>query len=177
MEHSHIWDLEEGEITLDGSLIDESLNAVTSDAQPQAQVAAGHAPSGHAPSSHSHQESGKETPGAASSSTSTPPSSSTSASHSFQSTNPCTSSTASATTSASATASASGTGGGASPHPHHHHHQQGTPRRGGLREEDIMLMQLLEMTRAGESVLGFLPKPPYRSRGDLSCFLSRCPSV
>ncbi|XP_072163401.1 E3 ubiquitin-protein ligase TRIM37-like [Diadema setosum] len=196
VEHSHIWDLEEGEITIDGSL-DSSLNIVSSDNASSATMVSGHAASSS--QSQPQHSSGKEAHGLSStplSSSSHPLSSASSPSLSSSKTtnsnsSSCTSPSPSANGASSGRTSASGgEGGGAAAgnshhhhnqhhhhrhHHHHHHHQHrqqqahchddGASVMRGLREEDIMLMQLLEMTRAGESVLGFLPKPPYRSRG------------
>eukprot|EP00057_Strongylocentrotus_purpuratus_P025711 XP_011680185.1 PREDICTED: E3 ubiquitin-protein ligase TRIM37 [Strongylocentrotus purpuratus] len=173
VEHSRIWDVEEG--PLDGSL-DTSLNAVTMDTA--------HSSSLTQPSSQIPLGSGKDTPPSLS-----PSSSSSSSSSSSKQTNPNTLSSSTASATASAATAGNGGGGasvtGATPHSHnhahrphhhhhhHHHHQQASHHKSdgaaasmmqNLREEDIMLMQLLEMTRAGDSILGFMPKPPYRSR-------------
>ncbi|XP_063963963.1 E3 ubiquitin-protein ligase TRIM37-like isoform X1 [Lytechinus pictus] len=172
VEHSRIWDLEEG--PLDVSL-DTSLNAVTMDTAHSSTSTTFTSSSMTQPS-----RSGKDTTPSIS------PSSSSSSSSSSKQTNLSTLSSSTTTTTATASSASGGTAGEASgagatpgshhhphrPHHHHHHHQQASPHHQGngasvmrnLREEDIMLMQLLEMTRAGDSVLGFMPKPPYRSR-------------
>ncbi|XP_041456976.1 E3 ubiquitin-protein ligase TRIM37-like isoform X1 [Lytechinus variegatus] len=174
VEHSRIWDLEEG--PLDVSL-DTSLNAVTMDTAHSSTSTTFTSSSMTQPA-----RSGKDTTPSIS-----PSSSSSSSSSSSKQTNLSTLSSSTTTTTATASSASGGTAGGASGagatprshhhphrphHHHHHHHQQASHHHQGegasvmrnLREEDIMLMQLLEMTRAGDSVLGFMPKPPYRSR-------------
>lgn len=177
VEHSNIWDIEEG--PLDGSL-DSSLNIPTTSSS--STTTANFVPSLLNPANSQAQgSSGKDAQAS--------PQSSASSSYSSKSTNTSTLSSSTPTT----TAASSGNGGAAGSaqqqqhhhhhqhrqHHHHHHHHSQQPQQQqptsnhhgdgasvmrGLREEDIMLMQLLEMTRAGDSVLGFLPKPPYRSR-------------
>nr|XP_054749478.1 E3 ubiquitin-protein ligase TRIM37-like isoform X1 [Lytechinus pictus] len=171
VEHSRIWDLEEG--PLDVSL-DTSLNAVTMD-------------TAHSSTSTTFTSSSMTQPSRSGKDTTPSISPSSSSSSSSKQTNLSTLSSSTTTTTATASSASGGTAGGASGagatpgshhhphrphHHHHHHHQQASPHHQGngasvmrnLREEDIMLMQLLEMTRAGDSVLGFMPKPPYRSR-------------